>query len=368
MNIYSKLIFIVFLLLSLFGIAIVYSATFDFSFVVKQSLALIIGIISFFLVNKIGIDKIKDYLILIVLVNVVLLVLVLTPLGVEVNGSKAWIGIGPLNLQPSELTKITIILYTAYFISNRFSIVEDFKKGFLPPFLLMLIFAILINIEPDLGNASIVALLFLVIMFIGGTPLWHFLPLVIFSFIGFIFLVFTKSYRINRILAFIDPWKDPLGYGYNVIQSLIAHGRGHIWGVGFGNSLQKNYYLPEKHTDFIYAIIGEELGLVGTITILLIFVIFFSYIVYKANKIDNMFYKLVLFGLGFMIFINAVINMAVTLSLLPATGITLPFVSYGGTSLIVNWIALGIIINILNKPNETKKVYLQEKIIIPENI
>ncbi|MFN3995823.1 MAG: FtsW/RodA/SpoVE family cell cycle protein, partial [bacterium] len=327
MKVESKIIFWIFFVLSLFGLAIVYSATFDFSFVIKQSLALFLGLIAFFIVTKIGIDRIKDYLILIVLINILLLILVLTPLGVEVNGSKAWIGVGIFNIQPSEFAKITIVLYTAYFISNRYGILENFKKGFVPPFLLMLILALLINVEPDLGNATIVALLFLVVMFVGGTPLWHFVPLAVFSFIGFIALLLTKSYRVKRILAFIDPWKDPLGYGYNIIQSLIAHGRGHIWGVGFGNGLQKNYYLPEKHTDFIFAVIGEELGLVGNIFILLIFVGFFSIIVYKAMKINNMFYKLVLFGLGFMIFINGVINMSVTLSLLPATGITLPFVS-----------------------------------------
>jgi len=351
-------------LLSLFGIAMVYSASFDISLVTKQFFALFVGVLMFFLLQKFDIDRIKNFLVLIIFLNILLLIWVLTPLGVEVNGSKAWIGLGPINIQPSEFAKIVIVLYTSYFISNRLSLVEDFKRGFVPPFLLMLIFAFLINLEPDLGNASIVAMLFLVVMFVGGTPLLHFLPLAVFSFLGFIFLLFTKSYRIKRILAFVDPWKDPLGYGYNVIQSLIAHGRGHIWGVGFGNSLQKNYYLPEKHTDFIYSVIGEELGIVGNLIILTIFIAFFSVIVYNSLKINNIFYKLVLFGLGFMIFVNAIINIAVTLSLLPATGITLPFVSYGGTSLIVNWIALGIIVNILNKPFEVKKVDVKSKIVL----
>lgn len=364
MNFLSKLIFFVFLVLSLFGVAMVYSASFDISLVFKQLLSLTVGIILFFVVNKIGIDKIKQLLIPIIVINIFLLVLVLTPLGIEVNGSKAWIGIGPFNIQPSEFAKLTIVLYTAYFISNRMDMVKDFKKGFVPPFLLMLIFALLINLEPDLGNASVVAALFLVIMFVGGTPLWHFLPLATFSFIGFWILLFTKSYRIKRLLAFIDPWKDPLGYGYNIIQSLIAHGRGYIWGVGFGNGNLKNYYLPEKHTDFIYSVIGEELGIVGNLIVLFIFFAFFSVIIYKSMKINDVFYKLVLFGLGFLIFMNAIINMSVTLSLLPATGLTLPFISYGGTSMIVNWIALGIIVNILNKPTEVKKIDIQGKLII----
>ncbi|MCX7758586.1 MAG: putative lipid II flippase FtsW [bacterium] len=368
MNTVSKYIFFIFFLLSLFGVAMVYSASFDLSLVLKQLLAVVVGIVMFFVVYRMDIDNIKQYLVPIVVINILLLVLVLTPLGIEVNGSRAWLGIGPVNIQPSEFAKLAIVLYTAYFISNRMNVVEDFKRGFVPPFLLMLIFAILINLEPDLGNASIVALLFLMIMFIGGTPLWHFLPLAVFSFIGFWVLLFTKSYRVKRILAFIDPWKDPLGYGYNIIQSLIAHGRGHIWGVGFGNSVQKNYYLPEKHTDFIYAVVGEELGLVGNIIILIIFVLFFTFVVHKALRINNVFYRLVLFGLGFMIFVNAVINISVTLSLLPATGVTLPFVSYGGTSLIVNWIALGIIVSIINKPDEVKKVDVHNKIVFQKSV
>jgi len=361
----SKLIFLVFLILSVFGILMIYSASYNLSLVYKQIVSLLIGLILFFLIQKIDINRLKDYLVLLVLFNIFLLVVVLTPLGVEINGSKAWIRLGFFNFQPSELAKITMVLYASYFISKNMDRVKDFKMGFVPPFILMLVFAFLLNLEPDLGNAAIIGLIFIVLMFVGNTPFVYFFPIGFFSLLGFIVLLFSESYRIKRILAFIDPWKDPLGYGYNIIQSLIAHGRGYIWGVGLGNSVQKNYYLPEKHTDFIFSVIGEELGLVGNLIILIIFLSFFTLIFYKTLKIDDMFHKLLLFGLSFMIFINAVINMSVTLSLMPATGITLPFVSYGGTSLIVNWIALGLIVNILNVTSVKKhKANIMEKIVI----
>lgn len=353
--------------MSLFGIICIYSASFSIHLVTKQIVALVIGLICFFVASRIDLEKLKQYLIPIVIGNIILLVLVLTPLGIEVNGSKAWINLGIVNFQPSELAKIAIVLYTSYFISARMNIIENFKKGFVPPFILMLVFVFLINLEPDLGNAAIIGLIFLSIMFIGGTPLWHFLPLVVFSIIGFLFLLFSESYRVKRILAFMNPWADPLGYGYNIIQSLIAHGRGHIWGVGLGNSTQKHYYLPEKHTDFIYSVIGEELGLVANLIIVLIFLTFFTLMIFRISKINDVFYKLLAFGLTFMIFINAVINMSVTLSLLPATGVTLPFISYGGTSLIVNWIAIGLIVNIINKPINNKKINFRDKIVIENN-
>jgi len=225
----------------------------------------------------------------------------------------------------------------------------------------MLILAFLIEIEPDLGNSTIVALLFLVTMFVGGTPVWHMLPLFIFSFIAFILLVLTKSYRIKRFLAFIDPFKDPLGYGYNIIQSLIAHAKGGILGVGFGNSLQKQYYLPEKHTDFIYSIIAEELGLIGNLFILLLFFTLFSIGIHNSLKQTNTFRKLVLFSLSFMIFFQAAVNMGVTLSLLPATGITLPFISYGGTSMIINWLAVALINKIINEPEKEQNLDIKRK-------
>ncbi|MCX7870703.1 MAG: putative lipid II flippase FtsW [bacterium] len=365
-SISSKVIFYTSLFLSLFGILMVYSSTFNINFVIKQVLAFLIGIFIYFFITlnkKLTVDLIKQSVPLLVLVNIILLILVFTPLGVEVNGARGWINLGFITFQPSELSKIVIILYTAYFIENKVDILKDFKKGFVAPFIIMLVLAFLIEIEPDLGNATIVAFLFLVTMFVGGTPLWHFIPLITFSFIAFILLVLTKSYRIKRFLAFIDPFKDPLGYGYNIIQSLIAHAKGGILGVGFGNSLQKQYYLPEKHTDFIYSIIGEEFGLIGTLTILILFFILFSVGIHNALNQKNTFRKLVLFSLSFMIFFQAAVNISVTLSLLPATGITLPFISYGGTSMIINWLTIAIINKIINEPLNTQNLNLKTKII-----
>ncbi|MGB9637990.1 MAG: FtsW/RodA/SpoVE family cell cycle protein [bacterium] len=365
-NLSSKTIFYISLFLSLFGILMVYSATFKIDFVIKQILAFLIGIFIYFFItlNKnITVDLIKKSVPLLVLINIILLLLVFTPLGIEVNGARGWLNLGFITFQPSELSKIVIILYTAYFIENKIDIIKDFKKGFVAPFVIMVILAFLIEIEPDLGNATIVAFLFLVTMFVGGTPLWHFLPLIAFSSIAFILLVLTKSYRIKRFLAFIDPFKDPLGYGYNIIQSLIAHARGGIPGMGFGNSLQKQYYLPEKHTDFIYSIIGEELGLIGNLLILILFFTLFLIGIHNSLKQTNTFKKLVLFSLSFMIFFQAIVNISVTISLLPATGITLPFISYGGTSMIINWLAIALINKIINEPEKQQTNDIKRKII-----
>jgi len=370
-SISSKAIFYISLILSLFGILMVYSATFNMNFVIKQIIAFIIGLFIYFIITlnkKITVDFIKKSVPWLVLINIVLLILVFTPLGVEVNGARGWINLGIITFQPSELSKIVIILYTAYFIDNKIDIIKDFKKGFVAPFVIMLILAFLIEVEPDLGNSTIVALLFLVTMFVGGTPIWHMLPLFIFSFIAFIFLVLTKSYRIKRFLAFIDPFKDPLGYGYNIIQSLIAHAKGGILGVGFGNSLQKQYYLPEKHTDFIYSIIGEELGLIGNLFILFLFFALFSIGIHNSLKQTNTFRKLVLFSLSFLIFFQAAVNMGVTLSLLPATGITLPFISYGGTSMIINWLAVALINKIINEPEKEESLDIKRKLQFPTSI
>ena len=362
----SKVIFYICLFLSLFGILIVYSATYNIGLTIKQAISFIIGLIIYFFIilnSRITVELINKSVPYLVILNIVLLLLVFTPLGIEINGAKGWINLGIFTFQPSELSKIVIILYTAYFIDKKVDIIKDFRKGFVAPFIIMVILAFLIEIEPDLGNATIVAVLFLVTMFIGGTPLWHFLPLIAFSLVAFIILVLTKSYRIKRFLAFIDPFKDPLGYGYNIIQSLIAHARGGILGVGFGNSLQKQFYLPEKHTDFIYSIIGEELGLIGTLLILFLFLILFYIGVYNSFKIKDNFKRLVVFSLSFMIFFQAIINISVTLSLLPATGITLPFISYGGTSMIINWITVSLINKIISEPQPKEIIDLKRKII-----
>ena len=281
------------------------------------------------------------------LFTIFLLILPLTPLGVEAGGARAWVRLGPFNFQPSELAKIAIILYTAYFTTKKSKWLEDYRRGFLPPLLLLGTYLFLLNLEPDLGNAMIITAIFLATMYAGGTRSLFLLGLISFFSLVFTLLILQRPYRMMRITAFINPWADRYGSGYNIIQSLIAHGRGGLWGVGLGSSIQKLYYLPEHHTDFIYSIIGEELGLLGTVGIALLYLALFLIAIRVALRTNQKFVKMVAFGVGFAIGIQALINMGMTVSMFPVTGITLPLISYGGTSVLVTFMMIGILANFI---------------------
>lgn len=281
---------------------------------------------------------------------VALLVLVLVPgIGREVNGARRWLNLWAFNVQPSELMKLAVVLYAADYTVRKHAVLKSFKRGLLPMLIVMLVVAWLLLREPDFGALVVVAVAAVGVLFLGGMSGQHFAALVGMLAIGFIALVLSSPYRMQRIFGFMDPWSDAFGSGYQLSHALIAFGRGEWLGVGLGASIEKLHYLPEAHTDFLLAVIAEELGLAGVAVVIALFV----WIVLRAFAIgrqaalrERHFTALVAQGIGIWIGFQALINMGVNMGLLPTKGLTLPLMSFGGSGLLMNCIALAILIRI----------------------
>ena len=267
-------------------------------------------------------------------------------LGVAAGGAVRWLRIAGITFQPSEFARFTIVLYMAYSMSKKHDKLKDFSIGFVPHVMLMGVFTMLILIQPDFGSAMILVAIGWMMMFVGGIPFKYlssafavFLPLIC------IFL-FSASYRIKRLTSFLNPWEYASKEGYQIVHSLMAFGTGGLWGVGIGKGYQKLFYLPEPHTDFIFSVIGEELGLLGVALILILYGIILWRGFKISKQVSDPFASLLAFGLTSAFGLQVCINMGVTLSLLPTKGLTLPFLSYGGTSLLMNMASMGILMNI----------------------
>ena len=277
-----------------------------------------------------------------------LLVLVLFA-GRTVNGSRRWLAIGPLTFQVSEAIKLFVVVYLAGYLVRRTDELQTQIKGFAKPMLVLALITGLLLLEPDFGASVVILATSLAMLFLGGARLWQFIGLsgAVAGILGIIAV--SQPYRMARLLTFLDPWADPFGSGYQLTQSLIAFGRGSIWGEGLGNSLQKLSYLPEAHTDFIFAIFAEEFGLIGVFFVLAMFFIFFyraMLIGRKALLQQRPYAAYLAYGVGFWITFQALINMGVTSGALPTKGLTLPFVSYGGNSLIICAMAVALLLRI----------------------
>jgi cell division protein FtsW len=281
---------------------------------------------------------------------VVLLVLVLIPgIGREVNGARRWLNLGVANMQPSELMKLAVVLYAADYTVRKHAVLKNFRRGLLPMLAVMLVVAWLLLREPDFGAFVVVAVTAFGMLFLGGMSGRHFSALLGMLTAGFVLLVLSSPYRMQRILGFMDPWSDAYGKGYQLSHALIAFGRGEWLGVGLGASVEKLHYLPEAHTDFLLAVIGEELGLAGVVAVIALFV----WIVLRAFFIgrqaalrERYFPALLAQGIGIWIGFQALINMGVNMGLLPTKGLTLPLMSFGGSGLIVNCVAIAVLIRI----------------------
>jgi cell division protein FtsW len=279
-----------------------------------------------------------------------LLVIVLIPgIGREVNGARRWISLGIAGFQPSELMKLFVVLYAADYTVRKAAFMDDFRKGFLPMFAVMTFIASLLLREPDFGALVVVTSIAMTILFLGGLNWRIFTGLAALLAVAFVVLIVSSPYRLQRILGFMDPWSDAYGKGYQLSHSLIAFGRGEWLGVGLGASVEKLFYLPEAHTDFLLAVIAEELGFVGVAVVitLFLFLVHRAFAVGRqAASLERYYAALVAQGIGVWLAVQAFINMGVNMGLLPTKGLTLPLLSFGGTGIVVSCMAIAILLRI----------------------
>jgi cell division protein FtsW len=282
--------------------------------------------------------------------GVVLLVLVLIPgIGKEVNGSRRWLPLYVANLQPSELMKLFVLIYAADYTVRKAAFMHSLRRGFMPMFIVMLLTGGLLLGEPDFGAFAVITVIAMGILFLGGMNWRLFAGLIVMLLAGFVLLIWLSPYRLQRVIGFMDPWADPYGKGYQLSHALIAFGRGEWFGVGLGASVEKLFYLPEAHTDFLLAVIAEELGFVGVSTIIGIFawlVIRAFAIGRRAAQLDRHFSALVAQGIGLWLGVQAIINIGVNMGVLPTKGLTLPLLSFGGSAIAVTCCSIAVLLRV----------------------
>lgn len=315
-----------------------------------QGLFFLVGLIAMFIVSKIDYKLYLKYSNKILLISFILLVLVLIPgIGQVRNGSRSWFGIGSFGFQPSEVAKLSLIIFVSKYLSNNEKEVKSIKKGVLPILTIIFLFFGLIMLEPDFGTGMVIVATLFVMLFASNIKLSFFGYLIVLGICGIVVLIIMAPYRMARIISFINPWTDPLGSGFQIIQSLYAISPSGLFGRGLGNSIQKHFYLPEPQTDFIFAIISEELGILGIIILAILFLVLFSSSLKVSLVSKDLFGKYLSFGLIIGIMLQTALNICVVIGLVPVTGVTLPFISYGGSSLLVSMVSVGIILNISNE-------------------
>lgn len=306
-----------------------------------------IGLVALFLSMWVDLQWLRQFAKPALLLAIALLIAVKIPgIGRKVNGADRWIGLGPMSIQPSEVIKLSMVLMMSHLLALNPYKIKSFRKGVLPVLGLLGVIAGLIMLQPDLGTTLVIAATTFFMLIAAGARVSHILTLAG-TGLGLVAVAIAAApYRMRRIFAFLDPWADPLGNGYQTIQALLALGPGGLFGLGLGQSRQKFLYLPENHTDFIFAMIGEELGFIGATLIILLFFLFAWRGFRVAMRAPDAFTGFLAVGLTSMVSIQAMINMGVVSGLLPVTGITLPFISYGGTSLVFTMVGVGVLLNI----------------------
>ena len=321
------------IIISLFGILMIYSSSYvwalykfndSYKFVKTQSLFLIVSYILMYFTLKIPYTKYLNKSNIIFIVCIILLILVLIPgIGTVRNGSRSWFGIGGFGIQPSEFTKLGMIIFTSKYLAFNEKILKDIKKGLLPILSTLILVFGLIMLQPDFGTGVIIVISIIGLLFISGVPMGFFIKLGILGLLGVVGLIIVAPYRMKRIVSFLNPWSDPLGSGFQIIQSLYAIGPGGLLGLGFGKSIQKHFYLPEPQTDFIFAIISEEFGFMGILFVSSIFLL----IIYRGFRIaincQNKFGKYLAFGITFQLSFQCLLNLMVVVGLIPVTGVIL---------------------------------------------
>ncbi len=327
--------------------AIGYQSTY---YLFRQAIFIVIGISAAYAAFQVPIDLWQKFAPHLFLFAMFLLVLVLIPgVGRNVNGSQRWLSLIVINVQPSEFMKLFAAMYVADYAVRKSSEMDSFMRGFLPMVIVMFIVGFLLLREPDFGAFAVTATIAIAILWLGGINIRIFLGLLILLPIAIYFLIWSSPYRLQRVIGFLDPWADPFGSGYQLTHALIAFGRGEWFGVGLGASVEKLLYLPEAHTDFLLAVIAEELGFVGVITILGLL----GWIVIRAFRIgkeaienERYFAALLAQGLGVWVGVQSIINIGVNMGILPTKGLTLPLLSFGGSGILANCLIIGILLRI----------------------
>jgi len=272
---------------------------------------------------------------------------VLVPsLGVAVKGARRWLRLGSISIQPAEMAKLVVVMYLAKYLTKKADKLADFRSGLLPVLLVIGVLAGLILLEPDLGTVLVIGMVTVAVLFLGGARITHLVGLGLCAIPAVLMLILSSGYRRQRLMSFLAPWKDASDSGFQITQSFLAFGSGGPFGVGLGEGKQKLFFLPEAHTDFVLALVGEELGLAGTATVILLFVVFVLRGFQIAARAREPFGKYLGMGITLLIGVQALVNAAVVTGLLPTKGLTLPFVSYGGSSLVVSFVGVGMLLSI----------------------
>ena len=338
------------------GIVMVYSASSalalkkfgtDYFFLKKQAIFTLLGVLGlvicrhfpYHLYRKLAYPLLAAAMLLLIMVK-------FSALGFSAGGSTRWLRLGLFTFQPSELARIALVVYLAYSLEKKGAMLKKFSVGFLPHVVVFSIFAAIIVMQPDFGSVVILGAVTYLMMFVGGVRVVHLFLSLVFMLPLVSYLLVTSEYRLKRITTFLNPWSSPANEGYQMVHSLMAFGTGGLWGTGIGKGYQKLFYLPEPHTDFIFSVIGEELGLFGVLIIIGLYALIIVKGIQIAKNAGDTFGALLAVGLTSAIGLQISINMGVTLGLLPTKGLTLPFLSYGGSSLLLNMAAIGILMNI----------------------
>lgn len=359
----DRILYYLTIIIVIFGVVMVYSASSfssdinnndQFYIAKRQAIWALVGFCAMNITMFFKYNKLKIFAGFILLFSLVLLILVTIPgIGVVVNGARRWLEIGPFRFQPSEFAKLSMIIFLAYFLEAKGDKIRSFKNGVLPTLMIIGLIFVLILLQKDLGTAAIIMLTGFVLLFLAGVKFLHLVPIGLVGILISIYAVFSKEYRYRRFISAFDPWKDPLGSGYQAIQSLYALASGGIFGVGLGNSIQKRLFLPFAHTDFIFSIIAEELGLIGATLVVIVFLVITLRGIKIAKEAPDKFGFFLASGLTFGILIQALINIMVVTATLPVTGMTLPFISSGGSSLLISMTSIGILLNISRYSTKT---------------
>jgi len=339
--------------------AIQASATFnDASFFLKrQGAALVVALIACFACMRIPYHHWRALAPAIAIISIILLVMAIIPgVGINLKGSSRWLRLGPVNIQPSELAKFAMIIMMARWLAQSQRTITTIKHGVIAPLAILGTFAFLIIIEPDFGTTMLICTVGFVMMFVGGTRVSYLSIAAVSGFSFIAYLISQNRVRMRRILAFINPEEYAENEGFQLLHAIYAFVIGGFRGVGLGDSLQKRFYLPEAHTDFIFAILGEELGLFASLLVIVLFAAFFVLGMLISLKVQDIYGRLLAFGLTMMISIQAAINIGVVTGCLPTKGLPLPFISYGGTSLVMSMAMVGVLVNIaFHASDETRR-------------